>query len=253
MPDTTTHSQDPRDPLAEKRIEEARKGVANAELRRQSAMDLLRSAEAAGAGPEHSVSVKRGTPVRFFKGVREVPISNCHSPWGRSHFQVALKTLAVQLECFAGVVTELDRNGRVQPEEQAQRISVVFGSDNSQAEAFSLAKKLIRDRMYVGQRNIVDRSPGPVVYERAHNRSPSLDDAGAHSVGDIPGTWGASANPATEVNNPHISARYDAPLNAIAMSIGGKDDVYFDRDATVLLIDELLSALRDQAKNGGLA
>lgn len=67
------------------------------------------------------------------------------------------------------------------------------------------------------------------------------------------GAGDASANPATEVTDPHISARYDAPLNAIAMSVGGADDLYFDRHATFLLVDELLTALRDQAKNGGLA
>ncbi|MDZ7910776.1 MAG: hypothetical protein U5O16_02920 [Rhodococcus sp. (in: high G+C Gram-positive bacteria)] len=85
-----------------------------------------------------------------------------------------------------------------------------------------------------------------------HNSSPSVDDAGAHSVGDGPGARDASATPATEVTDPHISARYDAPLNAIAMSVGGTDDLYFDRDATFLLVDELRAALHDQAKNGGL-
>ena len=60
-------------------------------------------------------------------------------------------------------------------------------------------------------------------------------------------------DPATGVTDPHISARYDAPLNAIAMSVGGTDDLYFDRDATFLLVDELRAALHDQAKNGGLA
>lgn len=86
-----------------------------------------------------------------------------------------------------------------------------------------------------------------------HNSSPSVDDAGAHSVGDGPGAGDASATPAAEVADPHISARYDAPLNAIAMCVGGTDDLYFDRDATFLLIDELRAALHDQAKNGGLA
>lgn len=86
-----------------------------------------------------------------------------------------------------------------------------------------------------------------------HYSSPSVDGAGAHSVGDGPGAGDASATPATEVTNPHISARYDAPLNAIALSVGGTDDLYFDRDATFLLIDELRAALHDQAKNGGLA
>lgn len=86
-----------------------------------------------------------------------------------------------------------------------------------------------------------------------HNSSPSVDGAGAHSVGDGPGVGGASATPATEVTDPHISARYDAALNAIAMSVGGTDDLYFDRDATFLLVDELLAALHEQAKNGGFA
>lgn len=86
-----------------------------------------------------------------------------------------------------------------------------------------------------------------------HNSSPSVDDAGAHSVGDGLVAGDASATPATEVTDPHISARYDAPLNAIAMSVGGTDDLYFDRDATFLLVDELRAALHEQAKNGGLA
>lgn len=90
-------------------------------------------------------------------------------------------------------------------------------------------------------------------FDRTHNSSPSVVDAGAHTLGDGPGAGDASATPATEVTDPHISARYDAPLNAIAMSVGGTDDLYFDRDATFLLVDELLTALRDQAKNGGLA
>lgn len=94
---------------------------------------------------------------------------------------------------------------------------------------------------------------GDVVLKRLHNSSPYADDAGAHSVGDGPGAGDASANPATEVTDPHISARYDSPLNAIAVSVGGADDLYFDRDATFLLIDELRAALHDQAKNGGLA
>lgn len=88
---------------------------------------------------------------------------------------------------------------------------------------------------------------------RAHNSSPSVVDAGAHSVGDGPVAGDASATPAAEVTDPHISARYDAPLNAIALSVDGTDDLYFDRDATFLLVDELLTAVRDQAKNGGLA
>lgn len=88
---------------------------------------------------------------------------------------------------------------------------------------------------------------------KSHETSPSVDDAGAHSVGDGPGAGDASATPAAEVTDPHISARYDAPLNAIAMSVGGTDDLYFDRDATFLLVDELRAALHEQAKNGGLA
>lgn len=92
-----------------------------------------------------------------------------------------------------------------------------------------------------------------IVKLSGHETSPSVDDAGAHSVGDGLGAGDASATPATEVTDPHISARYDAPLNAIAMSVGGTDDLYFDRDATFLLVDELRAALHDQAKSGGLA
>ena len=56
-----------------------------------------------------------------------------------------------------------------------------------------------------------------------------------------------------EVEDPHISARFDAPLNVIALRVGDTDDLFFDRDATFLVVDELLAALKDQAKNGGLA
>lgn len=138
----------------------------------------------------------------------------------------------------------LDNEGDARANPEAQRLSTPDKVKPSAALADEVSDLVLS---LDGQG--VDRTS---VLQGDHSSSPLADDAGAHSVGDGPGAGDASATPATEVTDPHISARYDAPLNAIAMSVGGSDDLYFDRDATFLLIDELRAALHDQAKNGGL-
>nr|WP_136471346.1 hypothetical protein [Rhodococcus qingshengii]THJ70694.1 hypothetical protein EU244_15255 [Rhodococcus qingshengii] len=152
------------------------------------------------------------------------------------------------------VIAELQRHRRVQPASGRDGISVVVRSDARQKESFAFAKSSHGSQLN-GSHDVIpsEMQSSVTANDHGHKPSPSVDDAGAHSVGDGPGAGDASATPAAEVTDPHISARYDAPLNAIAMSVGGTDDLYFDRDATFLLIDELRAALHDQAKNGGLA
>lgn len=88
-----------------------------------------------------------------------------------------------------------------------------------------------------------------------HNSSPSVADAGAHSVGDGPGAGDASATPATEVtlDEPFIDARYDRPNNCIILSCDGSDFAALDRDTGFLAIDRIERALQVQAKLGGAA
>lgn len=160
----------------------------------------------------------------------------------------------IELDWLFVVIDELQRNRRMEPNEGAG-----YGSTGlvgiPKIEPFPFPEPMLDSDLQVKQ--VVIGSDQAVrtarIDELSHNSSPSVDDAGAHSVGDGLVAGDASTTPATEVTDPHISARYDAPLNAIAMSVGGTDDLYFDRDATFLLVDELLTALRDQAKNGGLA
>jgi|GEM_PF-5705912 len=57
----------------------------------------------------------------------------------------------------------------------------------------------------------------------------------------------------TKIEHPAISVRYDQPLNMIALSVDGTDDIYFDRDSTFSLMDEMEKALEVQAKLGGVA
>lgn len=56
-----------------------------------------------------------------------------------------------------------------------------------------------------------------------------------------------------KVDDPRISARYDRPLNMIAISIDGEDDVYLPRDGAFTFSDEIAEALKVQAKHGGAA
>lgn len=170
------------------------------------------------------------------------------------HLKVEIDGLGVDLKCALVPVDELGGDRRVQPQEVLYNFSTVVGAEDANRKALAFAEAFGRDDLNVRNVGVTESlKVHSVVDESCHNSSPSIDDAGAHSVGDGPGAGGASATPATEVTDPHISARYDAPLNAIAMSVGGTDDLYFDRDATFLLIDELRAALHDQAKNGGLA
>lgn len=53
--------------------------------------------------------------------------------------------------------------------------------------------------------------------------------------------------------NPAISVRYDKPLNLIALSVDGTDDIYLDRDSGFSLMDQIALALEVQAKLGGTA
>lgn len=181
-------------------------------------------------------------------------VSN-EDPYGSlRHLKVEIHGLGVDLKGALVAVDELGGNRRVQPQEVLYNFSTVLGAEDANRESLAFAEAFGRDDLNV--RNVGVTEPlkvHSVVNESCHSSSPYVDDAGAHSVGDGPGAGDASATPATGVTDPHISARYDAPLNAIAMSVGGTDDLYFDRDATFLLVDELRAALHDQAKNGGLA
>ena len=56
-----------------------------------------------------------------------------------------------------------------------------------------------------------------------------------------------------KVDDPRISARYDRPLNMIAISVDGEDDVYLPRDGAFTFSDEIAEALEVQAKLGGAA
>jgi len=55
------------------------------------------------------------------------------------------------------------------------------------------------------------------------------------------------------VPDPRISARYDRPLNMIAIGLDGEDDVYLPRDGAFSFLDEIAQALEVQAKLGGTA
>ncbi|MGC0364771.1 hypothetical protein ABH922_002755 [Rhodococcus sp. 27YEA15] len=53
--------------------------------------------------------------------------------------------------------------------------------------------------------------------------------------------------------DPIISARYDRPLNQIAISVEGEDDVYLPRGNAFSFMDQIAQALEVQAKLGGAA
>lgn len=183
-------------------------------------------------------------------------LSENNSVVASGHLDVVLDEIVVHLDLgVAPVVLKRQGDGWVEPNCDRPRPSVVVRADARDKESFSFAKAHHRGELDNHEKIAVrEVERGAATDNSSHFRpSPSVDDAGAHSVGDGPGAGGASASPATDVTDPHISVRYDAPLNAIAMSVGGTDDLYFDRDATFLLIDELRAALHDQAKNGGLA
>lgn len=73
--------------------------------------------------------------------------------------------------------------------------------------------EFVRDRQ-LGRDDLVSQPVGGT-----HNSSPSVDDAGAHSVGDGPGAGDASATPATEVTDKRLTSDPSKPY--IHFSRGG--------------------------------
>ena len=100
------------------------------------------------------------------------------------------------------------------------------------------------------------RSPGltgPGSVPEFHETSPSVDGCGDLTVGEAESVGGTSVSSAEKVEDPRISARYDRPLNMIAISVDGEDDVYLPRDGAFTFSDEIAQALEVQAKLGGAA
>lgn len=89
--------------------------------------------------------------------------------------------------------------------------------------------------------------------ESAHNSSPSVDGCGDPTVGEAGSVEDTSVSSTEKTDDPRISARYDRPLNMIAISIDGEDDVYLPRDGAFTFSDEIAQALEVQAKLGGAA
>lgn len=89
--------------------------------------------------------------------------------------------------------------------------------------------------------------------ESGHDPSPSVDSSCSSSVGASGASVNSSACPVEKVDDPRISARYDRPLNMIAISVDGEDDVYLPRDGAFTFSDEIAQALEVQAKLGGAA
>ncbi|MDV6271077.1 hypothetical protein R3Q16_31100 [Rhodococcus globerulus] len=81
----------------------------------------------------------------------------------------------------------------------------------------------------------------------AHETSPSVDDAGAHSVGEAESAGSASANPAGKVTDPAVSFRFDPALDMIVLSIDGEDDIYLPYTTAIAASRELSAELRIQA------
>ncbi|QXC40915.1 hypothetical protein [Rhodococcus qingshengii] len=81
----------------------------------------------------------------------------------------------------------------------------------------------------------------------------SVDGCVDLTVGEPKSVGGSSVSSTEKVDDPRISARYDRPLNMIAISVDGEDDVYLPRDGAFTFSDEIAEALEVQAKLGGAA
>lgn len=114
------------------------------------------------------------------------------------------------------------------------------------SEIFQYCDKLLRQFGIVGD---VD------VAEVGHKSSPSVDDAGAHSVGDgqVAGVETAAPAPDADLDVPFIDARYNRPMNCIILSCDGSEFAALDRDSGFAAIDRISRALEVQAKLGGVS
>lgn len=90
---------------------------------------------------------------------------------------------------------------------------------------------------------------GDVVLKRLHNSSPSVDDAGAHSVGDGPGAGDASATPATEVTEDSLHTR----LTFIQIDEGKAEEIYLAAQANLADAAENLAHARNETRDAETA
>ena len=93
----------------------------------------------------------------------------------------------------------------------------------------------------------------PVVEDTAfvvtHNSSPSVVDAGAHSVGDGPGAGDASATPATEVAEDSLHTR----LTFIQIDEGKAEEIYLAAQANLADAAENLAHARNKTRDAETA
>ncbi|WP_341513674.1 hypothetical protein AAC389_15855 [Rhodococcus qingshengii] len=130
------------------------------------------------------------------------------------------------------------------PGQSSSRIAsaLVKGFEELEARRFA-------DGELLGQNDCAELGPDVVT----HKTSPSVDGCGDPTVGETGSVGGTSVSSTEKVDDPRISARYDRPLNMIAISVDGEDDVYLPRDGAFTFSDEIAQALEVQAKLGGAA
>ncbi|MDV8005009.1 hypothetical protein [Rhodococcus sp. IEGM 1318] len=103
--------------------------------------------------------------------------------------------------------------------------------------------EFVRDRQ-LGRDDLVSQPVGGT-----HNSSPSVDGAGAHSVGDGPGAGDASATPATEVTEDSLHTR----LTFIQIDEGKAEEIYLAAQANLADAAENLAHARNKTRDAETA